>query len=284
MGMDYPALLGENQSFRSDYPAEIKYVFSCKEYESLEKEYGIRETAGKGSTFLQAVNLLEWVNKNIRHKGNYDNSDPQDALHLLSLAYIKDNTGINCLSMSIILSECLLASGIYARVVYMMPKAADDGDNHVVAEAFIAEWNKWIMLDPTYGSYCCDSSGEVLNLYEIRKRIINDEEYFFSDKLNYNGETVSDLADLKEYYAKNLFFLRSKARQGYGMHREYGDMVEMAPINFDVHERMLLNLQYRIHEYGECDLFTDWMSYESQLDNRYVDIESFYEPPCDREN
>ena len=121
----------------------------------------------------------------------------------------------------------------------------------MVAEAFIAEWNKWIMLDPTYGSYCCDSSGEVLNLYEIRKRIINDEEYFFSDKLNYNGETVSDLADLKEYYAKNLFFLRSKARQGYGMHREYGDMVEMAPINFDVHERMLLNLQYRIHEYGE---------------------------------
>ena len=41
--------------------------------------------------------------------------------------------------------------------------------------------------------YCCDSSGEVLNLYEIRKRIINDEEYFFSDKLNYNGETVSCL-------------------------------------------------------------------------------------------
>ena len=33
MGMDYTALLRENQSFRSDYPAEIKYAFSCKEYE-----------------------------------------------------------------------------------------------------------------------------------------------------------------------------------------------------------------------------------------------------------
>lgn len=215
MVKDYSALLSENQSFRADYPAEITYVSGCKEYEVLEKEYGIHETAGNGSTFLQAVNLLEWVNKNIRHKGNYDNSDPQDALHLLSLAYKKDNAGINCLSMSIILSECLLAAGIYARVVYMMPQAANDGDNHVVAEVFITEWNKWIMLDPTYGSYCQDSSGEVLNLYEIRKRIINAEEYSFSDKLNYNGECVSDLEDLKEYYAKNLFFLRSKAIQGY---------------------------------------------------------------------
>ena len=30
MGMDYPALLGENQSFRSDYPAEIKYAKNMK--------------------------------------------------------------------------------------------------------------------------------------------------------------------------------------------------------------------------------------------------------------
>lgn len=146
MVKDYSALLSENQSFRADYPAEITYVSGCKEYEVLEKEYGIHETAGNGSTFLQAAN---------------------------------------------------------------------DGDNHVVAEVFITEWNKWIMLDPTYGSYCQDSSGEVLNLYEIRKRIINAEEYSFSDKLNYNGECVSDLEDLKEYYAKNLFFLRSKAIQGY---------------------------------------------------------------------
>ena len=87
------------------------------------------------------------------------------------------------------------------------------------------------------------------------------------------------LEDIKEYYAKNLFFLRSKSVQGYGVHREYGNMLELAPAGFDVHERMVANLQYRIKEYGACKLFSDWLAYESELCNRYIDINTFYQPP-----
>lgn len=53
MGMDYPALLGENQSFRSDYPAEIKYVFSCKEYESLEKNMAFVKLPERAAHFYR---------------------------------------------------------------------------------------------------------------------------------------------------------------------------------------------------------------------------------------
>lgn len=101
----------------------------------------------------KALNLLTWINGHIRHTGNYDNSDKQDALTLLEIAFDKDY-GINCLAMSIVLCECLLAVNIKARVMYMMPKSTKDGDNHVVVEAFVSDLNKWIMLDPTYGSYC----------------------------------------------------------------------------------------------------------------------------------
>ena len=279
MSTEYDVLLAANKNFRADKKAEISYIFSCEEYQELEREYGIRHTAGKGGTFLQALHLLEWVHQNIRHKGNYDNSDPQDALHLLSLAYKKEGFGVNCLAMTIVLAECLLAAGMYARVVYMMPAAAADGDNHVVAEVFITEWNKWILLDPTYGSYCADDSGTVLNLYDIRNLVSSGGGYSFSKNLDYNGERVSDLEDIKEYYAKNLFFLRSKSVQGYGVHREFGNMLELAPAGFDVHERMVANLQYRIKEYGACKLFSDWLAYERELCNRYIDINTFYQPP-----
>lgn len=196
----------------------------------------------------------------------------------MNLAYEKDY-GINCLAMSIILCECLLAVNVKARVMYMMPFDAEDDDNHVVVEAYISELQKWIMVDPTYGSYCMDTTGKILNLYEIRQCITFDEDYIFSYTINYNGVKVEDIDDVKNYYAKDLFFLRCKSVQGYGKHREYDNILEIAPVGFDVHERMIRNLQYRIKTYGEHELFKKWMEYEAGHKNEYIDIKAIYEVP-----
>ena len=274
MNKEFLREIKENTEFQVSDEVAIEYQKQEPEYAILEDKYHISNIAGQ-SDLERALNLLDWVNHHIRHTGNYDNSDRQDALTLLELAFDKDN-GINCLAMSIILCECLLAVKVKARVMYMMPKSTDDGDNHVVVEAFVSDKNKWIMLDPTYGSYCLDSKGEILNLYEIRNCIVRDEEYRFSDTMNYNGVKVDDIDDVKEYYAKNLFFLRCKALQGYGQHREYGNMLEIAPKGFDVHKRMVENLLFRIKTYGDFEIFRIWMAYEESLQNRYIDIESIY--------
>lgn len=89
----------------------------------------------------KALNLLGWVNQHIRHKGNYDNSDRQDALTLLEAAFDKDY-GINCLAMSIVLCECLLAVKIKARVMYMMPQNVEDGDTIAVKYDFGSDTTK----------------------------------------------------------------------------------------------------------------------------------------------
>jgi len=225
--------------------------------------------------FETCKNVLLWLNKSVLHMGNYDGSDVQDALTLLKRGY-KTEKGINCLSLSIVLCECLLALGVRARVVYMMPKEVEDGDNHVVVEAYISEWKKWIMLDATYGSFCEDEAGKVLNLGELQKAIQNNEKYIFSENLNYNGETDLDVDDIRDYYAKNVFFFRCKSVQGYGVHREHGNMLEIAPDGFDVHYRMVENLKYRIREYGSCEFFTKWLDYESELKNTYISLEEFY--------
>lgn len=276
MESDFFKAIKENKEFQTSDSVAIEYRTKTPEYTELGEKYQISEIAGKDDKDLdKALKLLAWVNTHIQHTGNYDNSDKQDALTLLDVAYDKEY-GINCLAMSIILSECLMSVGVKARVMYMMPQSAEDGDNHVVVEAFVSELNKWIMIDPTYGSYCVGSQGEILNLYEMRDYIACDREYFFSDTINYNGEKVDDLDDVKNYYAKNLFFFRVKSVQGYGGHREYGNMLEIAPIGFDVHKRMVDNLSYRIKTYGDFDMFRIWKKYEDSLENKYIDINAVY--------
>lgn len=274
MKSEFTKEIKANTEFRISHDIQIEYNHQDSEFALLEEKYHLSEIAGN-TDWEKVLNLLVWVNKHIHHTGGYDNSDSQDALTLLELAFDKEY-GMNCLAMSIILCECLLAVNVKARVMYMMPKNAEDGDNHVVVEAFVSEKNKWIMVDPTYGSYCFDSNGNILNLYEMRNHIIRDEDYHFSDSMNYNGIKVDDIDDVKEYYAKNLFFLRCKKVQGYGRHREYGNILEIAPMGFDVHKRMVENLQFRIETYGDLELFRIWQRYEEGLENRYIDINSIY--------
>lgn len=269
-----------NTEYQVSDTVPIRYEKHSPEYDELIEKYGLHSFAGE-KDLDKALHLLAWVNTHVKHKGNYDNSDRQDALTLLQISY-DTACGVNCLSMSIILCECLLALQVNARVMYMMPKSVCDGDSHVVVEAFISELNKWIMLDPTYGSYCLNSEKTILNLLEIRSCIAEDRDFTFSETMNYNGTPVDDIDDVKNYYAKNLFFLRCKRIQGFGQHVEYGNILEIAPKGFDVHEHMTANLRYRIEASGCFEIHAAWMAYEEQLQNTYVDSRSIYTAPVPR--
>lgn len=85
--------------------SNISYKFDSLEYKKLKEIYNLDYFIGS-SDFETCKNVLGWVNKSIVHTGNYDGSDRQDALTLLKRAYQTQN-GINCLSMSIVLCECL---------------------------------------------------------------------------------------------------------------------------------------------------------------------------------
>lgn len=64
--------------------------------------------------------------------------------------------------------------------------------------------------------------------------------------------------------------------QGYGRHTEYGNILELAPKGFDVHNRMIENMLFRINTYGNFEVFHIWMEYEKSLNNKYIDINSIY--------
>ena len=263
--------------FRATTANPIAYHRDPVSSQELEPRYSLEQIAGNGDAFSKSLRLMQWISHSIRHNGAYGNGDSQDALTLLSRYYHKKQSGINCLALSIVLTECCLALSIPARVVYMMPYDTKDIDNHVVVEIYWDTFKRWVMLDPTYCCYIHDGKGTTLSLMEIRSKFCCGHEIFFSDTIQYNGENKLDLVDIQNYYIKNLFFLRCRSHQIFGEHRQYGEMIEIAPDGFDVHTRMVENLKYRIAEFGSFPILTQWLAYEMQSENPHLSPAQFYE-------
>ena len=271
---EYGRLIRGNMRFQGTGELTVSYALQAPEYRLLRERYP--DAGWEIEAPLQkALFMLSWVHRQVRYAGDYDNADPQDALTLLAVGAGRKK-GLNCLAMSVILCECLLAAGIRARVMDMMPLDDRDMDNHVVVEAYLPGAGGWVMLDPTYGCTCAGEAGNLLNLMQLRERVAEDRPFFFPADIRYNGEKVEDLDDVRHYYAKNLFFLRCRQRQGYGEHREYRQMLEIAPEGLDVRRRMADNLQFRMEAFGAFPLLQAWKDFEERQESRYIRPEALY--------
>lgn len=226
----------------------IEYRFD-PELQTLVSRYHLHEVAGDGTDSQKAIRMVEWMDKHCFHNGYFGNNVERCGEKLLEYSFDQGKEhGINCYSLSIALTECLLGLGIRARTMFIMPMSPYDGDNHVVCEAYASDLHKWIMIDPTYGGYLTDKDGTILNLMEIRELLSNREEIFFSENYNYNGDKA-DFEWLKVYYAKDLFYLQCHQIQGYHTDDLQGNtMLTFAPRGFDVKQCSLANLEYRIKE------------------------------------
>ena len=248
----YSGILFNNQTFAdSGEKAEITYNFDCPEYKTLIEKYGIDKIAGEGTAFERGVRLMRWMAPKLTHKSDYDNHIPFNSLALLEYSLDKPEQGINCRNKSIILTECCLALGIYARRVYIMPYSPYDGDNHVVSEIYDPELGKWVMLDPTTSCYFIDKNDVPLSLLEIRDRFANLQ---YAAAVEAEADT-SDKNALWEgniwynaYTAKNLFRFMVDGINGFGQ----GDKQTLyfSPAGCSVKQSRLANIRYRYERYA----------------------------------
>ena len=261
-----------------DGDLDIRIVYrKSAELSRLDEKYGITDIAKGDGDFAKAVALLEWISSHVRHKGNYDNHIARNAEALLDYAYDKgDECGINCVSLSIALTECLLLVGLRARSLYLMPFSPYDGDNHVVCEVWISEWNKWVMLDPTYSGYVKDSDGQVLSVIELRNTLANRASITFSDGFSYNGNKKIDFEDTKTYYAKDLFYFMCTEAQGYNADQFDAKRITFAPVGYDVRKSMLANIAYRIEKQGDADWLRTWRSKVEGMSIIYKSLDVLY--------
>lgn len=242
----YSGILFHNREFENGNGEEIFYGFDCPEFGQLREQYDLLALAGKGSDFLRAKRLMHHFAPRLTHSPWYDNHIACNALRLLEYSLDKPEHGINCLNKAKILVECCLAVGIYARRVRIMPFSPYDFDNHVVAEIYDRELEKWIMLDPTTDGYFIDETLSPLSLLEMRSRFANGEFVTFV-RSGEKGKDVRKLRakhlDTNRYICKNLFYFQVEQYSTFG---EKGNFLYFVPLHFGIKEALQANLKYRI--------------------------------------
>ena len=266
----YTGILKMTNEFRDDgLEVPLKYLIGA-DYSDLLKAYNLREIASKSAKtdFAKAINLLEWISSKIYHYVNYNNRIENSASKLFEYSLGKGvENGLNCRSLSFALTECLLAVGIKARTVYIMPFSPYDDDNHVVCEAWSDSLNKWFMLDPTYNLYAI-YEGVYLSIFELRNKLANREIIEFNENANYNGKPLNK-DEITSYYAKNLFrFMVSDIQGSDSENIEGRKMIDITPVGYDVTRSALANIDFRVKEKGECESTHKWR--KNVLDNTVI--------------
>lgn len=175
----------------------------------LDREYfNLDSIAGNGDDISRIKNLMYWVHDAVRHDGSSYNPDSKSLIDLYEICK-KEDRGVNCRMMAIMLTEALLAEGIPARYLTCQPKLwAYDSDCHVICMAWAESLGKWIWVDPTFAAFVTDENGLLLHPGEVRERLIADLPLVLNPDANWNHKSPKTKEDyLDKYMAKNLYYI-----------------------------------------------------------------------------
>ncbi|TWI93900.1 transglutaminase superfamily protein [Mucilaginibacter frigoritolerans] len=180
---------------------------STPELVNFKQKFNLDSVAGSGDEISKFKNLLFWAHNIVRHDGSSGNPPNKNAIDLIAVCK-KDDRGVNCRMMATILKDAYQAEGFKARLVTCMPKDTADFDCHVITVVWSKTLNKWIWMDPTFNAYVSDEKGNLLNIEEVRERMINDQPWSLNADANWNNKSKETKQDYFHYMSKNLYWLK----------------------------------------------------------------------------
>ena len=156
---------------------------------ALRKGFNLDSIAGQGSDVLQILNLMHWIHDLVPHDGMNGNPEVKNAMSMINVCK-KDNRGLNCRGLALVLNECYLSMGIKSRVVTCLPKDSlkIDQDCHVINSVYSESLKKWLWIDPTFDAYVMNEKGELLSIEEVRERLISDKTLILNPDANWNNQ------------------------------------------------------------------------------------------------
>ena len=244
----YTGLLKMNNEFEIGNKIVLDYDFSHSSLQILKEKYNLISVAGNGDDLSKSFNLLHWVSSHIMHSGN-SKTKANNILDFMEYAFEKGTDyGINCAMLSHVLAGCLMAVGIYAREIKIIPYSPYDFESHRVVQVYSAELDKWIMLDPTYSGYVMDKDGKYLSILEIRELLSQQENIVLNQEFNYNGQK-RDENFYAEYLAKNTFCLCTPALMSFDSIK-FGGFVYVCPKHFNIKQRDIYCLESKMKKGG----------------------------------
>lgn len=215
-GLSYLEILQKSAPYaaetsRTNLP-EFKYFDPTDSLLLRTREYFRTDSiAGNGDDISRIKNLLSWVHDNIRHDGG--SSWPTCNFNAVELYEVcqREERGLNCRFIAIVLNEMLLSVGIPSRYLTCQSKHyAIDSDCHVINVAWSESLGKWIWVDPTWEAYVTDENGLMLHPGEVRERLRLGHPLVLNRNANWNHEkTATKESYLENYMAKNLYIITS---------------------------------------------------------------------------
>jgi hypothetical protein len=205
---------------------------------ALRKGFNLDSIAGQGSDVLQILNLMHWIHDLVPHDGMNGNPEVKNAMSMINVCK-KDNRGLNCRGLALVLNECYLSMGIKSRVVTCLPKDSlkIDQDCHVINSVYSESLKKWLWIDPTFNAYVMNEKGELLSIEEVRERLISDKTLILNPDANWNNQSTQTKENyLENYMAKNLYILQRTASSEYNMEtnsegKTY-NYIELLPLDY----------------------------------------------------
>ena len=271
----YTSLLKMHDTFRpSDEGVKLSVDYSAPELAVLREKYGLATIAGEGDDFFKAVRLMDWLTTHVRHDGSCNPEGTRCAMTALEYGYDQPERGINCSWLATTLTECLLSLDIPARTVDIVPFAPYDVDNHVITHVWTGA--QWVMLDPTTNSYVRDAEGNLLDVFTLRDKLSDQQEIFFNTEMRYNGQP-HDAQEHRDYLAKDLFWFQMAEISRYQACK--GRTLAIAPEHYDAKRRDLLNIDYRIRQYGDAEWLHKWRKAVEDTDYVYCSVEEASKAP-----
>ncbi|MCK9626653.1 MAG: hypothetical protein M0R23_09405 [Bacteroidales bacterium] len=171
----------------SDTKKNITFQYQCSKNEELTRlreTYKFDEMRSAVNDFEMQKNLMTWVYKKLNKDGNCIPLFPMNSLNILDKT-IKDNIGSNCWMHALVLNEIFLSLSMKSRMIRCMPMDLRYSDCHCVTLAFNETYNKWIIFDSACGCCYFDEINIPLNIMELRRRLINNEQILIPNKDEY---------------------------------------------------------------------------------------------------
>jgi hypothetical protein len=208
----------------------------------LRKMYNLDSVAGSGDELSRIIRLMRWAHHSVRHDGNSANPPSRNAIDIIEVCNTQ-HRGVNCRMMATILNEAYLAMGFPSRHITCLPKDTSDTDCHVIDIVWSSDRKKWIWMDPTFEAYVTDERGDLLNISEVRERLIRGDSIRVADGINWNGAPYGGgpEAYLRNYMAKNLYWFMCPVSSefGYESKKIPKTYIDLYPGTFNPHNKLI---------------------------------------------
>lgn len=150
----------------------------------LRDEYALdKVAAGERSDYARLRAVSRWARSRWEHNGQNEPTKP-DPISILREA--AEGKRFRCVEYAVVLSAALNSIGIPARVLALKTEDAEtreSGAGHVVAEAYLSDRGKWVMVDGQW-DVIPTLKGKPLNAVELQRALARRDKGLGVDSLS----------------------------------------------------------------------------------------------------